>query len=329
MRFTSGTTAGLIIMILAGTFAISSTVSAKGRYAAYKPNYAIWQSTQGDEDALEAHYSFRYVIDHAPRWETFISYTGMFDFYATTRESSPVINRTSNPAGHLRYKPDWGKGTWVNLSSITGALEHRSNGQVIDVNEKIDDAGATNFGQLKTQQAYAAGDHHYFDGLSRSANYISVEANTYLGPGARSSDNDGFKDNKCLENISCLGFWFSTKFYIDEDSSINWGAVAARSHRIYDYDRYSLIVSDIFRLDNRNSKPFVFFLPVLELSAELTMGDAGLDEASANYNIVLPVIIKQFTFPLFFRWHQGPMNTLADYTTSKNSFGVFLRFWDI
>ena len=89
---------------------------ASERFKSYEPNYGIWRFIEGDEDddALTAHYSFRYDFRGGPGVNLYLAYTGEFDFYMGTRESAPVINRLNNPAIHLRSSKDR-KFDWKNL----------------------------------------------------------------------------------------------------------------------------------------------------------------------------------------------------------------------
>ncbi len=72
------------------------------RLQAHEPSYLVARRSDGDENALQMHYSLRYMLD--PDFEDedafYLKYNGAFDFYMGTRPSSPVINRLviSSPA---------------------------------------------------------------------------------------------------------------------------------------------------------------------------------------------------------------------------------------
>lgn len=100
----------------------------KSRLRPYEPSHMLFNKAQNDEWAIRAHYSFQYSIYPTrrevpceqvrfadanlltlvePAYDIYFSYTGEFDFYAGTRPSGPVVNRTSNPALHARFQNDF------------------------------------------------------------------------------------------------------------------------------------------------------------------------------------------------------------------------------
>src|SRR5712691_2744880 len=142
------------------------------RFSAYEPNYAVWRHASGDENAIRVHYSFRHLFtapdcmsayrrentsaewkdmsaehkkataeaaleclnSYDSRYQIFLSFTGEFDFYMTTRDSSPVINRVSSPGLHYRrYTPASG---WLQMKWWDVAVEHKSDGQATDARDK-------------------------------------------------------------------------------------------------------------------------------------------------------------------------------------------------
>ena len=181
------------------------------RLSAYQPNYAIYQYTAHDENAMEVHYSFRYLFskpncmpqrirhdnvsletanqfrfkENLPdllclmRWgsrsEYFFTYTGRFDFYLFSRESGPVINRISNPAIHYRKNFAHLGGEHVKMEWFNASLEHRSNGQVISADSTVSDSSSADFGRLQTQVEYQNGNYRYFDALSRNSNFVALD----------------------------------------------------------------------------------------------------------------------------------------------------------
>ena len=259
------------------------------------PNYAIWQGTDNDDNAIEVHYSLRYTLthpyciedestqDYAARWELYFSYAGQFDYYIT-RDSGPVINRVSNPAIHYRkYYPDTFF-EWLDIS-----IEHRSNGQVTEIDERD---GA----QLKTQIAYHNGDYAYFDGLSRGANYFKLMALFDLDNNAK--------------------LWTSVKFYSDDDSEVNWGPGVLTKPSIRDYDRVKLTYRKRWG-EEENEKEFTF---------EWRFGEEGLDTDSYDIAIMVPFELWDLNLPLYLRIHTGPMNTLSNYTEELDSIALGLKF---
>lgn len=283
----------------------------KSRLSALKPNYVILQKTENDENAIEVRYSFRYLLtrphcrigedyiennieqttqcikDYSERWEAFFSYTGEFDFYAGTRVSGPVINRISNPGFHYRQYIADSIYQYLDLG-----LEHRSNGQVTE----IDELDGTN---LKTQIAYNAGDHEYFDGISRGANYWILESKFKFSPRSR--------------------LYISAKYYIDHDSEVNWGPDALDNPSIEDYDRLRFLYEHRWKgLGKRKNKSS-------EVSFEWVVGDDSTNTDSFNVDWMYPFGLGSYSFPVYLRIHFGPMNTLSNYTLNQDSIGIGIK----
>ncbi len=275
-------------------------------FAPFGESYALWNRMKPsgwstpDEHALRGHYSFKYTVFGAPyvplrsrvrdkisagsqKWEVFLAYTGEFDFYLGTRDSGPVINRISNPAGYVRlplrrYLKIGGEEDNFYLS-----LEHRSNGQTTDVTSSL--------GAERARNAYDTGDRHYFDAVSRGANYFGAAlelANAFGNPD--------------------LDLRVKLRLYINQDSAITWGPLAGSGRRVSDYDRLQLAASYRTRWG--------------WLDAGWRLGDLGLktDSWTLSYQAPWPGI------PLYVRYNHGPMNTLSNYTQSQSSVGIGLRF---
>lgn len=296
----------------------------KSRLSAYQPNYAIFQSTDNDEGSIEAHYSFKYKItkphcmplkffgessddsktigcleNYKNRWEVFLSFTGEFDFYMGSRHSGPVINRISNPA--LHYRKHFKDLSWNNLSIewLNIGLEHKSNGQVVESNELVTDRTSSDFGKYKTQVEFEAGNHEYFDSISRSTNYFSLEAKGKLPYDIRG--------------------YAIAKLYINDESDVSWGEFANKDVKISDYDRVNIIVSHTFR-------PKMESIPEIEVGFEWMVGDDLLETDSYNINLFFPWIPKNnIKIPFYIRAHVGPMNTLSNYTEEQNAIGFGIR----
>ena len=312
----------------------------KSRFSAYKPNYAIYQSTEDDDDSIEVRYSFRYSFtrphcmpggyfgddessipsleclnNYNKRWEAFFSYTGEFDFYMGTRHSSPVVNRISNPAINYRKyfgtKFSFDKYTieWLNV-----AIEHRSNGQTTDADEVIIDPASANYGRYKAQVEYEDGNREYFDTISRSSNYVSIESKLDIGDMHR-------KTSDCEKDPDCVQAWISAKIYSpNEESGIYWGELAGSDARFSDYDRVKLIVSDTYFTHYK-------YFPSIDGSLEWTIGDKFLNTDSLDIALTVPWVLKDyFKIPLYLRVHVGPMGSLSNYTVNDNSIGLGVLF---
>ncbi len=286
----------------------SSACRIQSRLYAFRPNYVIWQQTDKDDDALEVRFSFRYLFtrphcmsghdfieyslaetiqcikQYNERWEAYFSYTGEFDFYMGTRDSGPVINRVSNPGFHYRQQISDSIFRYYDLG-----LEHRSNGQVTEIDERD---GAN----LKTQIAYDNEDYEYFDGISRGANYWIIESKLQFSESSR--------------------LWVNAKIYINDDSNVNWGPDALENPSIEDYDRVRLIYEHRWKEVGRNNNKDA------EFSFEWVIGDEGAKTDSFNIDFMYPLVVGSYHFPAFIRLHSGPLSTLSNYTLEQDSVGI-------
>ncbi|WP_143133246.1 hypothetical protein [Pseudoduganella namucuonensis] len=261
------------------------------RLVPFESSHAIVQRAQNDETALNARYSFRYSIisdeshhmpcraatpdatDERDCSEWFLAYNGEFDFYAGTRPSGPVINRTSNPSGHFRWRDK--EGSYVDVG-----IQHRSNGQVQDPSDPLV--------QERAAHAYAIGDHAYFDGMSRSSNYVSLEGG-----------------KRWRENYQLTA---SGKLYFAQDGDVSWGPLANSRSKLSDYDRLQFRArAKFWRAD---------------AGIEWTVGDKGLHTDSWNADIS----IVYGGLPFYLRYHHGPMRTLSNYTVPQSTIGFGLIF---
>ncbi|WP_028310063.1 hypothetical protein [Derxia gummosa] len=261
------------------------------RLLPYETNAIVHRSATGDDSALRGDFSLRYVawasdgalrtIDHPvrlePGAEAFISYTGEFDYYMLSRPSSPVVNRISNPALHLRWYAQGPMLDWVDFG-----LEHSSDGQTIGSRSERDIARA--------QEEYAAGNHRYFDGISRSMNFVSGEA--------------------AFGNEESVLVRTRVKYFATTDSDITWGPLAGTNTSFRDYDRYRLIVEHRFG-------------DLALADVTYRAGDRGFATDSVDVGLSLD---QSHALPLYLRLHSGPMATLSDYTRSQRMIAVGLRF---
>lgn len=285
----------------------------KERFMPYGMNSASWQWTEEDDQALEANFSFLFKLfdcrigndsnnsdifichkDAALKPLFFFSYTGQFDFYVSTRDSGPVINRISNPALHLWLISD---DTIPFLDYVDLSVEHRSNGQVVEIDERDSQ------GRLKTQVAFEEGNHAYFDGVSRGANYFAI----------------GFGRKHEISQSSNFNWQINTKIYINDDSEVNWGEFENESVSVRDYDISKVTLS--YRGFKINHEMTVI--------GQYTIGREMFDTDSFDAAVIVPVgsFYDNWKFPLMLKVHHGPMETLSNYTKSVTSASIGLAFW--
>lgn len=286
------------------------------RFTPYQPNSAVFQSNEHDNNAIEVNFSFRYLISppkcldkgtglcngHEHKWEHFVTYTGKFDFYMGTRPSSPVINRLNNPAWHSRvyFSDNAMHAEWLDIG-----VEHKSNGQTTSA-----DVINTNTGNNAAEEAYLAGNRSYIDSISRSTNYISLEAKFHFDMGS-------FSNNKLYVKLFA--------HHWNEESDVHWGRYANQNINFSDFERIRTILN--VQLNDTN-----VYDDMVELGLEWTVGDKGMATDSANvwlrwpWDVKLP-LFGQTHFPLILRAHIGPMNELSNYSESERSIGIGLAFF--
>lgn len=277
------------------------------RFRPYQPNNAVWQYTEKDEHSARVNYSFRYLITKPEEFDSkfddhfgvYFSYTGQFDFYMFTRPSSPVVNRISNPAFHVR----WSDNKMMGLDWLDVAIEHKSNGQLVSANAPV----APNSTQNKAAAEFNAGNHAYIDSISRSTNYFSLEGHTT------------YTSENCITTNFYLKL-FAHRFY--EESDVYWGRYAGRNVSFSDFERVRFVVQGEFgKSSSDKSLQNEYFV-------EWTVGDKGLATDSVNIRLKYPVRLASMgTLPLMLQMHFGPMNQLSNYTESQRSIGLGLAFY--
>jgi hypothetical protein len=275
------------------------------RLGFHEPLYGLYKFTEGDDDAIRLHYSFKYTLTEpgceltdasgkvelrAPNHEIFVSYTGEFDFYVGSRESGPVINRISNPALHYRYfgtsrfNAGW---RWLDLG-----VEHRSTGQTTDPEDTVG-------GVYRTQIEDAAGNHAYFDSLSQDTNFVSLDTRYDV------------KD--------WLRLWARWKvFYFANKVEVTYGP--HQGAEVQDYDRVRLTAG--YRISAKTRVRDEWWL-----YGEWTVGDKGLKTDSLDVSAYLPFKLW-IHWPLYIRAHFGPNEILSDFTRERNSIGFGFQFLD-
>lgn len=284
------------------------------RFKPYGMNYGVWQLTKGDEQAMDVQYSFKYILYNCERFDQegylgcradgtsklngFFAYTGKFDFYMFTRGSSPVINRVSNPALHAKYdfaiEKTTGSLYWADLS-----VEHRSNGQVVEVDTKDTNPASPTFNQYLTEIEYQKGNREYFDRISRDANYVKLATGWQ------------YRQNTKVD--------VGVKLYFTDDSDITWGPYAGTGVGFKDFDLVQLKAY-------QNVKALNKFFPEIICGLEYLIGRKGLATDSLDLYLITPFIGWGLEIPFMVKAHFGPMDRLSDYSRSINSFGAGFIF---
>lgn len=294
MKAFSRFSAGCLVLAAALSGGPARADSPVQRFRAYESNYVIVQGTDGDQGSLEARYSLRYDFRTRDPVQFFFSYTGEFDFYwLEHRESSPVINRLSNPALHLRF---WEEERDKALEGehfewLDVGFEHMSNGQAADA-EAVDPEG-----RRITELQLEADNREYFDTISRGTNYLSAEGSW------------AWWVERCRVNLRCQG----KLHYWEGSNPVTWGKDIDRTREIWDYDVFVVRTSFNWKFDTT--------LREMEWGVKYTCGLRGLRTDSLDGYALLSIGSERSRFPLYVRGHIGPYDILADYTKPRKSIG--------
>lgn len=269
----------------------------KPRLTPYEPNFMSIQKAQNDERAIRVHYSFKYSVypprDEVPCTEA-SSITGsgldhIHDIYLSFTGEFDFYQGT-RPSGPV-----------VNRTS-NPAIHFRFQKDLIHLPIDWLDIGIEHRSDGQTveptepaeaaraQIAYSNNDHQYFDRLSRGSNYVSFEARKTFTEQA-------------------LSTYAKLKLYRTQDTQITWGPLAGKNISISDYDRVRIV--------------FLKKIKDGELSIDWTIGDKLFKTDSWNADYLFS---KNWPFPIFVRFHYGPMQTLSNYTQEQSVFGVGLKF---
>jgi hypothetical protein len=297
----------------------------------YKRTYLVYQWTEGDDRSIEVQYSFRYPFvdclvgergneddskawykcnrDSFFQWHFDLSYTGEFDFYVGSRGSSPVINRTSNPG--VRAHGIFNRRDSFRID-LDVALEHRSNGQDRDAEERDPNTGEYVAAQM--YQALSSPDSRtseaartYFDRISRSSDFVRVSSAL---------------DTRALFGRQRVRGEISGKFYVipsDHEAKVTWGDHAndPSTH----FSQYDLVeVSGAYRLGFSEGSFFEF----VEAAVDYKLGRGLFGTDSVDVSMLFPYVARKYVWviPLFIQAHLGPMERLSDHTRSVFSFAA-------
>ena len=226
--------------------------------------------------------------------ETFLGFTGQFDFYAVTRPSDPVINRVLNP-GLFNMWQRVHTNRFYQDTIILG-LEHRSTGQVV---EQTEDNGAPMISADELNEAIDEGNNEAFDTLSQGAEYISASYTRQIERGQ-------------LPLPGTFEVQLNTKFYISEEKGeTTW---MDENHGFDDYDIANVVTSWI--------SPSGYS----RLDLSVRGGNAGFDGFSYDTNLSFTSCLIGLQLPLSFAFHNGPMDTLSYYAVPTTSYSIGYDF---
>lgn len=294
----------------------------KSRITPYEPGYMVWKMRDHDEDALNVHYSLRYnLLPNNPNnpkltyfargYDIFASYTGEFDFYAGTRDSDPVVNRLNNPAIHFRVyglsyneKSDsyeqkrnpLSRAIWIDESSLKSLFGLHLYWLDLAIQHKSNgqtEGRRSAEDTVKAEAAYKIRNDAYFDTMDFGTNFISLEGRLIT-----------------LNTEKRQSIYLIAKHYFSDDpNGVFWGKYANKVD-IDDFDTYG--VTWVYSPANNKN----------EVSTSITTGSA-FKHSSAD---VEWLVDGDAILPIYVRYHYGPLDTLSNYTQTKSSLSIGLRF---
>lgn len=257
--------------------------------------FAISHDSGSAENHIEFYLSIKYPLfttlvekSLGERSRLYFNYNGKYDFYAFSRDSSPIISRRQNPG--LMYVYSRPPESHIHLQSLKTGYFHESNGQTVDTREEY----------LVTE--YPA-DH-----VSRGWDYIPLEAKFAI-----SEKRHGIFGNFYL-NLQGRYFLDRQMFRHDREDEIFWED-AAEQPRIEEYDGIRANVATVFILPRIEAKEIKF-------SATYRSGYRDFN-LSQRYEATF----RLFDFPLYVYYSRGYGVELSTYHQKGTTYGIGFEFW--
>ena len=279
---------------------------------------------------IDVSLGFRYLMTNSivpskvDEWDyaVAIAYQGEFDFFALTRESSPVVTTRHNPSiFYTRFRnPRFNR-----LSSWLLSLEHESNGQVTD----------TLLGLQSKMQEFAidyqddpdVSQQDIFEmaqqTISRSNNFAAVGFNYQLGN----------LQNECHLPFSCTKVFFKFRQQLDnvpEDD--NWWLPNDHA-KLKQHVGTMLDISTRFNAGNIDQS-----IRVRYQTGQLLDGGKPFDKHTFDlkYYVDVPVgrllssmfsteKTELFSIPIVVRYHHGYLDELYNYSSKVSYFSIGLH----
>ncbi|MEH8015752.1 phospholipase A [Rheinheimera muenzenbergensis] len=295
---------------------------------------ARYTDVTGTRRHVDVSLGFRYLMTNTPlpkgdksEYAVAIAYQGEFDFFALTRNSSPVVTTRHNPS--IFYTKVWDPDK-LGLSSWVLSFEHESNGQVTDTQARLD-AVIEGF-QKDYENDLSVSDSELLEmaqqTISRSNNFLGFGINYQIG---KDKEKDKYKSD-CLVLFDCIHIFGKIRYQLDKDPEDNLWWQEGQSDKLKDYVGTEIDVSSPFYLWN------------LKSSLRLTYRTGQLLGASPfknhtfdlRYYIDLPIgralakvfewdNAELFALPVVLRYHSGYLDELYNYSQRVNYVAVGLH----
>jgi outer membrane phospholipase A len=259
----------------------------------------------------------------------YFSYTGMYDFYAGTRYSSPVVSRKQNPGAFLKYAVERSH-TETGFKSVRLGWFHESNGQDIDnpdlYQAKLNELELKN-GELTEFDYLTASDN-----LSRGWDYAQTTLKYTF------ADQIAFFNSNVITDI-----YFNWRFYYcdcqgagyagDSEEYYDWATgIDKEPTAIGDYKRLKFIInrSTKNRSSNFERREWSNLLYWAEIFMNYTryslVLESGYDPSTISWKAQFTAMLGG-QFPLTVFYFNGYGENLSTYHRRTSYYGIGIELW--
>jgi outer membrane phospholipase A len=261
-----------------------------------EPSYFAFAHDSGSsENHIEFYLSIKYPLltTLVERYlgqdsRLYFDYNGKYDFYAFSRNSSPIISRLQNPG--VMYERTWPAVPHLHLQSLKTGYFHESNGQTVD-----------------TRAEYLATEHAS-DYVSRGWDYIPLVLKF-----AVTEKRHGIFGNFYL--------YLQGRYFLDRqlfrdkrEDQVFWETLAEQPH-IEDYDGIRTTLSTVFILPYFEAREIKF-------SAIFRTGYRDFN-LSQRYEATF----RLFDVPLYVYYFRGYGVEISTYQEKGSTYGIGFEFW--
>lgn len=266
---------------------------------------------------LDVQYSFRYLFTNPKRllqgesdYEVSFTFSGEFDFFASTRDSGPVIGRRYNPG--VMYQKVYAESEgWVAFSF---GIEHESNGQTIDTPKTLYSQMQANKNRYSNR--YPNLENSYYlemstDGISRSTEVFGA-----IGAVYRMNLRDTRWD-LCKMDIRCFELYFKFRdSWGDVEDDVFWAP--EQEANLLEHQGTQLAIYTGFEGEQS--------LSLVYRTGQLNGGKPGEKntwDLSYTNNIQFS---NDWSLPLIVSYHYGYLEELSLYSEKSSYFSIGLYF---
>ena len=293
---------------------------------------ARYTDTNGTRRHADVSLGFRYLMTNTPvpqgneaEYAVAIAYQGEFDFFSLTRNSSPVVTTRHNPS--IIYTRMWDP-IKTGLSSWFLSLEHESNGQVTDTQERLQSELTAFALDYEGDEDVSAADIFEMaqQTISRSNNFVAFGANYRLG-------KDSHKD--CASRFNCIAIFTKVRHQLDKEPEDHIWWREGGSAELKDYVGTEIDINAPLRMGNVETA-----LRITYRTGQLIGGSPfKRHSVDVRYYVDVPVgrgiaslfnlpKLELFAVPMVIRYHNGYLDELYNYSqrVSYLALGLHARY---